>query len=224
MKKILLFIFFTFGILVASEYRALEHKSIVYKDENGNGKSDYIALFKAMDELYIYARAYPLKFKDEKQKKAAFSDLLKVEKIFDFMDSEGFSKSLGEQEGEYFKICQARLHVMKHNFDVQDETKKADEIYGELINLTPDNGEIYAEFADFLANSNRLELAEQKYDKALNLGVKRANLGLALVKLAKMDQKGALPYLEEYLKSYADDEFAKMLASSLKEGTLKIEP
>ena len=140
------------------------------------------------------------------------------------MDSEGFSKSLGGQEAWYFKICQARIHVMKHNFDVQGEAKKADKIYGELINLTPDNGEIYAEFADFLANSNRLELAEQKYDKALNLGVKRANLGLALVKLAKMDQKGALPYLEEYLKSYADDEFAKMLASSLKEGTLKVEP
>ena len=65
----------------------------------------------------------------------------------------------------------------------------------------PDDGEIYAEFADFLANSNRLELTEQNYDKALNLGVKRANLGLALVKLAKMDQKGALPYLEEYLKA-----------------------
>lgn len=224
MKKILLFIFFTFGILVASEYRALEHKSIVYKDENGNGKIDYIALFKATDELYIYARAYPLKFKDEQQKKVAFNDLLKVEKIFDFMDSEGFSKSLGGQEAWYFKICQARLHVMKHNFDVQDEATKADEIYGELINLTPDNGEIYAEFADFLANSNRLELAEQNYDKALNLGVKRANLGLALVKLARMDQKGAMPYLEEYLKSYADDEFAKMLASSIKEGTLKIEP
>ena len=224
MKKILLFIFFTFGILVASEYRALEHKSIVYKDENGNGKIDYIALFKATNELFTYARAYPLKFKDEKQKKAAFSDLLKVEKIFDFMDSEGFSKSLGGQEAWYFKICQARLHVMKHNFDVQDEATKADEIYGELINLTPDNGEIYAEFADFLANSNRLELAEQNYDKALNLGVKRANLGLALVKLARMDQKGAMPYLEEYLKSYADDEFAKMLASSIKEGTLKIEP
>ena len=59
MKKILLFIFFTFGILVASEYRALEDKSIVYKDKNGNGKIDYIALFKATDELYIYARAYP---------------------------------------------------------------------------------------------------------------------------------------------------------------------
>ena len=224
MKKILLFIFFTFGILVASEYRALEHKSLVYKDENGNGKIDYIALFKATDELYIYARAYPLKFKDEQQKKVAFNDLLKVEKIFDFMDSEGFSKSLGGQEAWYFKICQARIHVMKHNFDVQDEAKKADKIYGELINLTPDNGEIYAEFADFLANSNRLELAEQNYDKALNLGVKRANLGLALVKLARMDQKGALPYLEEYLKSYADDEFAKMLASSIKEGTLKIAP
>ena len=224
MKKILLFIFFTFDILVASEYRALEHKSIVYKDKNGNGKIDYIALFKATDELYIYARAYPLNFKDEQQKKVAFNDLLKVEKIFDFMDSEGFSKSLGGQEAWYFKICQARLHVMKHNFDVQGEAMKADKIYGELINLTPDNEEIYAEFADFLANSNRLELAEQNYDKALNLGVKKANLGLALVKLARMDQKGALPYLEEYLKSYADDEFAKMLASSLKEGTLKIEP
>ena len=113
---------------------------------------------------------------------------------------------------------------MKHNFDVQGEAKKADKIYGELINLMPNNGEIYAEFADFLANSNRLELAEQKYDKALILGVKRANLGLALVKLAKMDQKGALSYLEEYLKSYADDEFAKMLAGSIKEGTLKVEP
>ena len=174
MKKILLFIFLAFGILAASEYRALEDKSIVYKDENGNGKIDYIALFKATDELFIYARAYPLNFKDEDQKKATFSDLLKVEKIFDFMDSEGFSKSLGGQEAWYFKICQARIHVMKHNFDVHGEAKKADKIYGELINLTPDNGEIYAEFADFLANSNRLELAEQKYDKALNLGVKRA--------------------------------------------------
>ena len=99
-----------------------------------------------------------MNFKDEEQKKAAFSDLLKVEKIFDFMDSEGFSKSLGEQEAWYFKICQARIHVMKHNFDVQGEAKKADKIYGELINLMPDNGEIYAEFADFLANSNRLTL------------------------------------------------------------------
>ncbi len=205
MKKILLFIFLAFGILVASEYRALEDKSIVYKDKNGNGKIDYIALCKATDELFIYARAYPLKFKDEQQKKVAFSDLC-------------------GQEGEYFKICQARIHVMKHNFDVQGEAKKADKIYGELINLMPNNGEIYAEFADFLANSNRLELAEQNYDKAINLGIKRANLGLALVKLARMDQKGALPHLEEYLKSYADDEFAKMLASSIKEGTLKVEP
>ena len=51
----------------------------------------------------------------------------------------------------------------------------------------PDDGEIYAEFADFLANSNRLDLAEQNYDKALNLVVKRANLDLALVKLARID-------------------------------------
>ena len=148
MKKILLFIFLAFGILVASEYRALEDKSIVYKDENGNGKIDYIALFKATNELYIYARVYHLKFKDEQQKKVAFGDLLKVEKIFDFMKEEDFAKSLGWQEGEYFKICQARIHVMKHNFDVQGEAKKADKIYGELINLTPDNGKIYAEFAD----------------------------------------------------------------------------
>ena len=132
MKKILLFIFFTFGILVASEYRVLEHKSIVYKDENGNWKIDYIALFKATDELYIYARAYPLKFKDEQQKKAAFINLLKVEKIFDFMDSEGFTKSLGGQEAWYFKICQARIHVMKHNFDVQGEAKKADKYMASL--------------------------------------------------------------------------------------------
>ena len=47
-----------------------------------------------------------------------------------------------------------------------------------------------------------------------------------LIKQTKADLllNVALPYLEEYLKSYADDEFAKMLASSLKEGTLKIEP
>ena len=44
-----------------------------------------------------------------------------------------------------------------------------------------------------------------------------------MINLARMDQKGALPYLEEYLKSYPDDEFAKTLASSIKEGTLKIE-
>ena len=48
------------------------------------------------------------------------------------MDSEGFSKSLGTQEAEYFKICQARLHVMKHNFDVQGEAKKADKIMASL--------------------------------------------------------------------------------------------
>ena len=148
---------------------------------------------------------------------------MKVERVFDFMDSEGFSKSLGTQEAEYFKICQARLHVMKHNFDVQGEAKKADKIYGELINLMPNDGEIYAEFADFLANSNRLDIAEQNYNKALNLGLKRVNLGFAMINLARMDQKGALPYLEEYLKSYPDDEFAKTLASSIKEGTLKIE-
>jgi len=85
MKKILLFISLVFGILFANEYRALDHQSIVYKDANGKGKIDYIALFKATDELYTYARAYPLKFKDEEQKKAAFSDLLKVERVFDFL-------------------------------------------------------------------------------------------------------------------------------------------
>ena len=223
MKKILLFISLVFGILFANEYGALDHQNIVYKDANGKGKIDYIALFKATDELYMYARAYPLKFKDEEQKKAAFDDLLKVERVFDFMNSEGFSKSLGTQEAEYFKICQARLHVMKHNFDVQGEAKKADKIYGELINLMPNDGEIYAEFADFLANSNRLDIAEQNYNKTLNLGLKRVNLGFAMINLARMDQKGALPYLEEYLKSYPDDEFAKTLASSIKEGTLKIE-
>ena len=73
-----------------------------------------------------------MKFKDEQQKKAAFINLLKVEKIFDFMDSEGFTKSLGGQEAWYFKICQARIHVMKHNFDVQGEAKKADKYMASL--------------------------------------------------------------------------------------------
>ena len=58
-----------FGILFANEYKVLDHQSIVYKDANGKGKIDYIALFKATDELYMYARAYPLKFKDEEQKR-----------------------------------------------------------------------------------------------------------------------------------------------------------
>ena len=45
MKKILLFISLVFGILFANEYGALDHQNIVYKDANGKGKIDYIALF-----------------------------------------------------------------------------------------------------------------------------------------------------------------------------------
>ena len=112
---------------------------------------------------------------------------------------------------------------MEHNFDVAGAAQKADAAYKNLLAHRPNDGEIHAEFGDFLANSGRLSEAKSEFETALKLEQKRANMGLAMICLMQKDETCAKSYLQKYLDFYPNDKFAREILGAINEGSLKIE-
>ena len=194
-------------ILNAVPYQPYDHEAMLKKDENGRQTIDIGGIFRSTDELWKHARQYPLKT---------------LEKVFAFLKEQGFTANFDNEGRHYFEVLLARIFVMEHNFDVAGAAQKADEAYKNLLAQHPNDGELHAEFGDFLGNSGRMDEAKGEFETALKLGQKRAQMGLAMVCLMQKDQICAKTHLKEFLKFRPNDGLARDILRSIEEGSLEI--
>lgn len=209
-------------ILNAAPYKPYDHEAMLKKDENGRQTIDIGGIFRSTDELWKHARQYPLNFDSSSDKERAFGDLKTLEKVFAFLKEQGFTANFDNEGRHYFEVLLARIFVMEHNFDVAGAAQKADEAYKNLLAQHPNDGELHAEFGDFLGNSGRMDEAKGEFETALKLGQKRAQMGLVMVCLMQKDQICAKTHLKEFLKFRPNDGLARDILRSIEEGSLEI--
>ena len=99
---------------------------------------------------------------------------------------------------------------MAHNFDIGNFAQKADEGYENLLKFDK-KGEIRTEFAEFLANSNRIQRAESEFKTAIDEGSDSAHYGLALAYMAQNKKDEAIKELEIYISKFPNDDSAKQM-------------
>lgn len=211
------------SVSFAAPYKPYDHAAMLKKDASGKQSIDIGGIFSAVDELWPHARQYPLAFDSQSDQERASSDLQTLDKAFAFLKEQGLAANLGEDARAYFELSQARIFTMEHNFDIAGAAQKADAAYKNLLAHRPNDGEIHAEFGDFLANSGRLSEAKNEFEAALKLGQKRSNMGLAMICLMQKDEICAKSYLQKYLDFYPNDKFAREILGAMEDGSLKIE-
>ena len=211
-----------YSVSLAAPYRPYDHAAMLKKDSSGKQSIDIGGIFSAVDELWAHARQYPLAFDSQSDRERASSDLQTLDKAFAFLKEQGLATNLDEDARAYFELSQARIFTMEPNFDIAGAAQKADAAYKNLLAHRPNDGEIHAEFGDFLVNSGRLSEAKNEFETALKLGQKRSNMGLAMICLMQKDEICAKSYLQKYLDFYPNDKFAREILGAIEDGSLKI--
>ncbi|MBR3482630.1 MAG: tetratricopeptide repeat protein, partial [Neisseriaceae bacterium] len=201
MKKWLFLLLFCPAIIFSQPYQKYNHQQALSND-NGKYSVNIAVMLKGVDNLYIHAKEYPLKFDNQQDFKNAYQDLQVLIQSLDYIESQKINRDLSKKERFYFDLSHARLFLMAHNFDIPNMAEKADIHYQKLIKNNPNNGALYAEYGGFLSSSLRLKQGEEYLQKAIQLGEKDAYFALGMNYFAQNKKQLAIETLEQYQKHY----------------------
>ncbi|MDA3046165.1 hypothetical protein OFO10_03255 [Campylobacter sp. VBCF_06 NA8] len=221
MKKFIFLLIFIVNFGFCEPYEPFDFNKTIIKTDDG-GRLDLDNLHKSVDNIYKHSMYYPLHFDNQEDEKNARSDLRVLLSIFDWLRENKKFETMSAKEQFYLDWQNTRLFVMAHNFDMSGNfAKNADEGYEKLLKFDR-NGEIRTEFADFLANSNRIERAENEFKKAISEGSKSAHYGLAIAYMAQNKKDEAIKELKIYISNFPDDNSAKEMLEIFTNSELEI--
>lgn len=108
-----------------------------------------------------------------------------------------------------------------YNLGFDNVGPKTDALYQRLLKQQPDDGAANYLYGDFLARSDIRRPQSIPYlDKALKLGVKKANYTLGLVYITQGKDPQALACLKQYSADYPGDQRAKRLIAAVQNGSI----
>ena len=220
MKKWFFLLLFCNTIALAQPYQKYNHKQAL-NNENGKYSVNISVMLKGVDNLYIHAKEYPLKFDNQQDFKNAYQDLQVLIQSLDYIESQKINSNLSKKERFYFELSHARLFLMGHNFDMDNMAEKADMHYQKLIQNNPNNGALYAEYGGFLSNSMRLEQGEKYLQKAIQLGEKDTYFALGMNYFAQNKKQLAIEALEEYKKYYPQNPHTDNIIQAIKDDKIQ---
>ena len=220
MKKWLFLLLFCPAIILAQPYQKYNHQQALSND-NGKYSVDIAVMLKGVDNLYIHAKEYPLKFDNQQDLKNAYQDLQVLIQSLDYIESQKINSNLSKKERFYFDLSHARLFLMAHNFDIPNMAEKADIHYQKLIKNNPNDGALYAEYGGFLSNSFRLQQGEEYLQKAIQLGEKDAYFALSMNYLAQNKKQLAIETLEQYQKHYPQNPHTAKIIQAIKDNQIQ---
>lgn len=216
MKKILfLLLLLCSSIVLALPYQEYNHQQALI-NENGKYSINISVMFKGVDNLYLHAKEYPLKFDNKQDINNAYRDLHILIKTFDYIKQEKIIDRFSSQDKFNFDLGHARLFLMAHNFDIPNMMKKADEHYQKLIKNNPNNGKLYAEYGGFLSNSMRIKKGEEYLQKAIQLGEKDTYFALGMNYFIQNKKQLAIEALEQYQKYYPQNLHTTKIIQAIK--------
>ncbi|MDA3057175.1 tetratricopeptide repeat protein [Campylobacter sp. VBCF_05 NA6] len=221
MKKFIFLLIFIVNFGFCEPYEPFDFNKTIIKTDDG-GRLDLDNLHKSVDNIYKHSMYYPLHFDNQKDKETARADLRVLLSIFDWLRENKKFETMSAKEQFYLDWQNTRLFVMAHNFDMGENfAKQADESYERLLKFDK-NGKIRTEFADFLANSNRIERAESEFETAINEGSESAHYGLAIAYMAQNKKDKAIKELQIYISKFPNDDSAKKMLEIFSNSEVKI--
>ncbi|MBP3221470.1 MAG: hypothetical protein J6M43_05460 [Neisseriaceae bacterium] len=220
MKKWLFLLLFCPAIIFSQPYQKYNHQQALNND-NGKYSVNIAVMLKGVDNLYIHAKEYPLKFDNQQDFKNAYQDLQVLIQSLDYIENQKINGNLSKKERFYFDLSHARLFLMAHNFDIPNMAEKADIYYQKLIKNNQNNGKLYAEYGGFLSNSLRLQQGEEYLQKAIQLGEKDTYFALGMNYLAQNKKQLAIETLEQYQKHYPQNPHTAKIIQAIKDNQIQ---
>ncbi|MBR1375458.1 MAG: hypothetical protein IJ566_05195 [Cardiobacteriaceae bacterium] len=214
----LLVVFLLFSAVVyADSYQRMDFDKLMKYQKNDSCAADKCEtisinteyLDEIIQQLWLRAGEYPLKFDSEVDKKAAYVDLLKLLKLLEFALENNPNSSQNH-------LTYARLGVMAYNFDNPKGAKIANSSYQKFLSM--DNvARVRGEYGAFLASSMQAQQAHQQLEQAVADGYRPALYSLALLDLKDKPEQ-AQKKLEEYVQEFPNDKNASDFLQALKSG------
>ena len=168
-----------------------------------------------LDVIAGHVDAYPEQFGSEDQKTDVTDKLRRLATLLTELD-EGGSVDANILRREAF------AYDLAYKLGFPASGPKAQELYQRLLTQAPQDPEANYLYGSFLAGNDVLRPTGIPYlQKAVDLGVKKANftMGIAYVAM-NQDQKG-LACLQQYSTDFPNDQRAKNLIAAIKDGSLR---
>lgn len=158
---------------------------------------------------------YPIVFANNAEKVDVMDKLRRLTTLLSELDT-GPSVNLDILRREAF------AYGLAYDLDFPDAGRKANDLYQRLLQQTPDDPAANYLYGSLLASNDALRAQSLPFlEKAVKLGVKKANytLGVAYIAMDK-DQQG-LTCLQQYSTDFPDDQRAKSLIAAVKSGDIR---
>ena len=162
-----------------------------------------------------HADAYPTQFDNDDQRADVTDKLRRLATLLSELD-QGGSVDANILRREAF------AYDLAYKLGFAASGPKAQELYDRLMTLAPDDPAGNYLYGSFLAGNDILRPKSVPYlEKAVDLGMKKANftLGIAYVAMDQ-DQKG-LVCLEQYSADFPADQRVKSLIAAIKDGSVR---
>lgn len=157
---------------------------------------------------------YPIVFANNAEKVDVIDKLRRLTALLSELDT-GPSVNLDILRREAF------AYGLANDLDFPDAGRKANDLYQRLLQQTPDDPAANYLYGSLLASNDSLRAQSIPFlEKAVKLGMKKANytLGVAYIAMGK-DQQG-LACLQQYSTDFPDDQRAKSLIAAVKSGAI----
>ena len=113
-------------------------------------------------------------------------------------------------------------YELAYKFGFAASGPQAMALYQKLMARTPDDPVANFQYGSFLAENDTLRPQSVPYlEKAVSLGMKKANYTLGITYIAMGQNEKGLGYLQQYSTDYPNDLQAKSLIAAVKSGAIK---
>ncbi len=165
-----------------------------------------------------YANAYPTQFENDDQRADVTGKLRRLATLLGELDT-------GDSVDVNILRREAYAYELAYKFGFAASGPQAMALYQKLMARTPDDPVANFQYGSFLAENDTLRPQSVPYlEKAVSLGMKKANYTLGITYIAMGQNEKGLGYLQQYSTDYPNDLQAKNLIAAVKSGAIKSPP
>ncbi|MFC3911949.1 tetratricopeptide repeat protein [Pseudaeromonas sharmana] len=202
----------------AEPYPDLDPKGVLVKQQTAEGAKysiDQVYLDEMLKALAVHAKAYPVRFDNEADKRKAIQDVLVLDGMLSVIND-------APHQDLAMVLRQAQLNSMGHNLDMAGAAEKADQLFQSLLAVAPDNALFNYDYALFLAGSGQGAKAIPLLHKAADAKLYDAYFSLGLVYLSVGNQDAAIENLNTYKRLTGRHAEADKFIAAIESGQVKV--
>lgn len=168
-----------------------------------------------LETIAGHAEQHPPRFDSKAEEKDVADKLVRLTTLLNELD-DGTSVNVDILRREAFAFNLA------HDLGFPGADQKTTSLYQRLLKQTPDEPAANYLYGMFLADTDATRPQSVPYlEKAVELGVKKANFTLGVVYVSLGDEQKGLDCLQQYSKDFPDDPRTKQVIAAAKSGNMQ---